>query len=79
MSEQSLVATLLSSEVRFPWRTNHEIAHLTEVRVTTNRVDIVYFEKKSELEIIKKLGKKVSEAVESIFIEGKDKAMSLYN
>ena len=35
--------------------------------------------KKSELETIKKLGKKVSEAVEMIFSEGKDKAMSLYN
>ncbi len=35
--------------------------------------------KKSELEIIKKLGKKVAEAVETIFTEGKEKAMSLYN
>lgn len=35
--------------------------------------------KKSELEIIKKLSKKVSEAVETIFSEGKEKAMSLYN
>ena len=35
--------------------------------------------KKSELEEIKKLSKKVSEAVETIFSEGKDKAMSLYN
>jgi PTH1 family peptidyl-tRNA hydrolase len=35
--------------------------------------------KKSELEIIKKLSKKVALAVECIFTEGKDKAMSLYN
>ena len=35
--------------------------------------------KKPELEILKKLSKKVSEAVETIFTEGKDKAMSLYN
>lgn len=35
--------------------------------------------KKSELETIKKLSKKISEAVETIFAEGKDKAMSLYN
>lgn len=35
--------------------------------------------KKSELETIKKLSKKVAEAVETIFTEGKDKAMSLYN
>src|SRR3989339_1266179 len=35
--------------------------------------------KKSELETIKKLSKKISEAIETIFTEGKDKAMSLYN
>ncbi len=35
--------------------------------------------KKPELEIIKKLSKKVTEAIETIFAEGKDKAMSLYN
>src|SRR3989338_8973227 len=35
--------------------------------------------KKSELEIIKKLGKTVAEAVETIFTEGKDKAMSMFN
>ena len=35
--------------------------------------------KKSELETLKKLSKKVSEAVEMIFTEGKDKAMSIYN
>ena len=35
--------------------------------------------KKSELEILKKLAKTVAEAVETIFTEGKDKAMSLYN
>ena len=35
--------------------------------------------KKPELEIIKKLSKKVAEAVETIFTEGKEKAMSLYN
>ncbi len=35
--------------------------------------------KKSELEAVKKLSKKITEAVETIFTEGKDKAMSLYN
>jgi peptidyl-tRNA hydrolase, PTH1 family len=35
--------------------------------------------KKPELETLKKLSKKVAEAVETIFTEGKDKAMSLYN
>ncbi len=35
--------------------------------------------KKSELETIKKLGKTISEAVETIFNESKEKAMSLYN
>ena len=35
--------------------------------------------KKPELEILKKLSKKVSEAVETIFNESKEKAMSLYN
>ncbi|MEK7471460.1 MAG: aminoacyl-tRNA hydrolase [Patescibacteria group bacterium] len=35
--------------------------------------------KKSELEILKKLSKKVAEAVEMIFTESKEKAMSLYN
>jgi len=35
--------------------------------------------KKSELDELKKLSKKVTEAVEMIFTEGKDKAMSLYN
>lgn len=35
--------------------------------------------KKSELETLKKLSKKVAEAVGIIFTESKDKAMSLYN
>lgn len=35
--------------------------------------------KKPELEELKKLSKKISEAVECIYTEGKDKAMSLYN
>lgn len=35
--------------------------------------------KKSELDQLKKLSLKVAEAVETIFSEGKDKAMSLYN
>ncbi len=35
--------------------------------------------KKLELETIKKLSKKVAKAVETIFTEGKEKAMSLYN
>jgi len=35
--------------------------------------------KKPELEVLKKLSKKVAEAVETIFAESKEKAMSLYN
>ena len=35
--------------------------------------------KKSELETIKKLSKTVAEAIETIFTEGKDKAMSIFN
>ena len=35
--------------------------------------------KKPELETLKKLSKKIAEAVEMVFTEGKDKAMSLYN
>jgi peptidyl-tRNA hydrolase len=35
--------------------------------------------KKSELETLKKLSKKVAEAIEMIFEESKEKAMSLYN
>ncbi|KKR69812.1 MAG: Peptidyl-tRNA hydrolase [Candidatus Nomurabacteria bacterium GW2011_GWB1_40_7] len=35
--------------------------------------------KKPELEALKKLSKKVAEAVETIFAESKEKAMSLYN
>jgi len=35
--------------------------------------------KKPELETLKKLSKKVSEAIEMIFAEGREKAMSLYN
>lgn len=35
--------------------------------------------KKPELEVLKKLSKKVAEAVEMFYSEGKDKAMSLYN
>lgn len=35
--------------------------------------------KKSELDALKKLSKKIAEVVEMIFTEGKEKAMSLYN
>jgi len=35
--------------------------------------------KKSELETLKKLSKKIAEAVETIFTESKEKAMSMYN
>jgi peptidyl-tRNA hydrolase, PTH1 family len=35
--------------------------------------------KKPELEKLKKLSKKIAEAVEMIFTEGKEKAMSIYN
>ncbi len=35
--------------------------------------------KKSELEVLKKLSKKIAEALEVIFDEGREKAMTLYN
>ncbi len=35
--------------------------------------------KKNELDELKKLSKKITEALETFFTEGKDKAMSLYN
>ena len=35
--------------------------------------------KKPELEVLKKLSKKIAEAVGIIFTEGSQKAMSLYN
>jgi len=35
--------------------------------------------KKNELDKLRKLSKKVTEALEIIFTEGKDKAMSLFN
>lgn len=35
--------------------------------------------KKSELETLKKLSKKVAEAIKCVFVESKEKAMSLYN
>ena len=35
--------------------------------------------KKSELETLKKLSKKVAETVDMIFVEGKEKAMSMFN
>ena len=35
--------------------------------------------KKPELETLKKLSKKIAEAIECIYTESKDKAMSLYN
>jgi hypothetical protein len=44
MSEQTLVDTLIKNHVKFPWHTK-ELFYQTEVRVTANRVDIVYFEK----------------------------------
>ncbi|HET9285299.1 MAG TPA: hypothetical protein VFR24_25380 [Candidatus Angelobacter sp.] len=51
MSEQALVTNLLRSPLRFPWRTQAEILHKTEVRVTSNRVDVVYYEKKNEFDV----------------------------
>lgn len=51
MTEKSLVDNLLKNDVSFPWRTNNKIRCLTEVQVTKNRVDIVYFEEKGGSEI----------------------------
>jgi hypothetical protein len=46
MSEQNLIDTLIKNHVRFPWQTK-ELFYQTEVKVTANRVDVVYFEKKN--------------------------------
>lgn len=51
MSERALVSTLVNSSLRFPWRTNGEMSCRTEVRITSNRVDVIYFEKKGDSEI----------------------------
>ncbi len=54
-----------------------------KLRKPTGEKDVLKFLlgefKKSELETIKKLSKKVAEAIEVIFTESKEKAMSLYN
>ncbi len=54
-----------------------------KIKKPTGEKDVLKFLlgefKKPELEILKKLSKKVVEAVECIFTESKDKAMSLFN
>ncbi len=54
-----------------------------KIRKPSGEKDVIKFIlgefKKSELETIKKLSKKIAEAIECIFTESKDKAMSLYN
>lgn len=54
-----------------------------KIRKPTGEKDVLKFLlgefKKSELETLKKLSKKVAEAVEMIFSESKEKAMSLFN
>jgi hypothetical protein len=44
MSEQKLVTSLLQETIGFPWRSEHKIRHTTELRITRNRADIVFFE-----------------------------------
>lgn len=48
MSEQSFVTTLLSMSIEFPWRTRTAVHHVTELRITDNRADIVYFQHTDE-------------------------------
>ncbi|MBI2630737.1 aminoacyl-tRNA hydrolase [Candidatus Nomurabacteria bacterium] len=59
------------------------VAPSGKIRKPSGEKDVIKFIlgefKKSELETIKKLSKKVAEAIECIFTESKDKAMSLYN
>lgn len=54
-----------------------------KIKKPTGEKDVLKFLlgefKKSELETIKKLSKKIEEAVETIFSESKEKAMSVYN
>ena len=47
MTEEAFVATFLKSDVHFPRKSRRNLCYVTEVRITTNRVDIVYFERKN--------------------------------
>lgn len=47
MSEQAFVTSLTSTRIEFPWRAKH-IRFATEIKITHNRVDVVYFELKAE-------------------------------
>jgi hypothetical protein len=48
MSEQDFVTSLLQETIGFPWRSDRRIRHTTELRITRNRVDIVFFEETPE-------------------------------
>lgn len=50
MSESSFVSSLLNAEISFPWKTTNKIACITELRITHNRVDIVFFEETKDLQ-----------------------------
>lgn len=51
MSEATVIQNLLCSNIQFPWRTNNQIHSATEVKITSNRADVVFFELKSSQEI----------------------------
>ena len=45
------MSSLLATNIDFPWRTENRIHHTEELRVTRNRVDVVFFEEKENNEI----------------------------
>jgi hypothetical protein len=47
MSEEYFVENLLASNLTFPWRTKNPIRYLREVKITSNRTDVIYFEIKN--------------------------------
>jgi len=51
MSESFFVSLLLGSSIKFPWQNGIQLSHTTELKVTHNRVDIVYFEEKEAGEV----------------------------
>lgn len=51
MSEQSFVATLLATSIDFPWKGRHKVQFATELKITKNRVDIVYYQQPDDMEV----------------------------
>lgn len=47
MSEEYFIENLLASNITFPWRTKNPVHYLREVKITSNRTDVIYFEIKN--------------------------------